>query len=139
MSRLIPFRTAAWALLVLLGAACVFQLVVFAGYIPTEMVWGGRLNNPEERSVGAIVSLTFLLMMIAVVLVRMRIIGKKTPWIGHYGAWVITLLFVLNTVGNLFALDQRETLIFTPITAISALLAWRVALGADQGAVRRDR
>jgi len=86
LSRLIPFRTAAWALLVLLGAACVFQLVVFAGYIPTEMVWGGRLNNLEERSVGAIVSLTFLLMMIAVVLVRMRIIGKKTQWIGHYGA-----------------------------------------------------
>jgi hypothetical protein len=27
-------------------------------------------------------------------------------------------------VGNLFALDVRETLIFTPITLLASLLAW---------------
>jgi hypothetical protein len=32
-------------------------------------------------------------------------------------------------VGNLFALDLRETLLFTPITLISAVLAARVAMG----------
>ena len=41
----------------------------------------------------------------------------------------MALLFALNTVGNLFALDLRETLIFTPITLLAALLAWRLAWG----------
>jgi hypothetical protein len=134
MRGIIGFRTAANVLLLLFTAAFVFQLVVLAGLIPTEMVWGGRLANEEERTVGALVSLTFLLLMILVLLLRMgrmpimnssRVGGR----VGRYGMWVIVVLFTLNTVGNIFALDLRETLIFTPITLVSALLAWRVALG----------
>ena len=41
----------------------------------------------------------------------------------------MALLIALNTVGNLFALDMRETLIFTPITLLAAVLSWRLALG----------
>lgn len=129
MRRLLPFRTAGWVLIALLGASCVFQLFVLAGFIPTEMVWGGRLANAEERTVGAIVSLSTLILMISVVVLRLRATSSRMQMIGRYGAWVMALLLALNTVGNLFALDQRETWIFTPITALSALLALRVALG----------
>jgi len=127
--RLIPFRTAAITLLVLFAAAIVFQLVVLAGLIPTEMVWGGRLRNEEERTVGALVSIAFLLVFVALVLVRMGHIGRSMPAAGRWGMWVVCALFALNTVGNLFALDMRETLIFTPITLVSAVLAARVAMG----------
>lgn len=47
---------------------------------------------------------------------------------------VIVLLFALNTAGNLMAMDLRETLIFTPVRLVAALLAWRVALGNDDTA-----
>jgi hypothetical protein len=127
--RLLPFRTAGWVLIALLGAACVFQLFVLAGFIPTEMVWGGRLANAEERTVGAIVSLSTLILMISAVALRLKATSPRGQMIGRYGAWAMVLLFALNTVGNLFALDQREMLIFTPVTAIAALLAWRVAFG----------
>jgi hypothetical protein len=127
--RLISFRTAAITLLVLFAAVIVFHLVVLAGFIPTEMVWGGRLQNEEERTVGALVSITFLLVFVALLLVRMGHIGRSMPAVGKWGMWVVCALFALNTVGNLFALDLRETLIFTPITLISALLAARVAMG----------
>ena len=127
--RLIPFRTAAITLLVLFTATIVFHLVVLAGFIPTEMVWGGRLRNEEERTVGALVSIAFLLVFIALVLVRMGILGRSLPTLGKWGMWAVCALFALNTVGNLFALDIRETLIFTPITLISAVLAARVAMG----------
>jgi len=50
------------------------------------------------------------------------------PGLGKWGMWSICALFVLNTVGNLFALDLRETLIFTPVTLIGAVLAARVAM-----------
>jgi hypothetical protein len=124
--RLIPFRTAAITLLVLFTAAIAFQLVVLAGFIPTEMVWGGRLQNEEERKVGALVSITFLLLFTALVLLRMR---RPAFVFGKWGMWAVCALFALNTVGNLFALDLRETLIFTPITLVSAVLAARLAMG----------
>lgn len=127
--RLIPFRTAALALLVLFLAAIVFQLTVLAGFIPTEMVWGGRLQNAEERTVGALVSITFLLLFTLLVLVRIGRIGRSFPMVGQWGMWAVCALFAINTVGNLFALDLRETLIFTPVTLVCALLAARVAMG----------
>ncbi|MBK7086069.1 MAG: hypothetical protein IPH53_15965 [Flavobacteriales bacterium] len=127
--RLIPFRTAAITLLVLFTSAIMFQLAVLAGLIPTEMVWGGRLQNEEERTVGALVSIAFLLVFVALVLVRMGHIGRSMPAAGRWGMWVVCALFALNTVGNLFALDMRETLIFTPVTLVSAVLAARVAMG----------
>jgi hypothetical protein len=126
MRRLIPFRSAALILLLLFTAAIMFQLVVLAGFIPTEMVWGGRLQNVQERTVGALVSLTFLLLFSALVILRMR---RPLSMLGKWGMWAICALFALNTIGNLFALDLRETFIFTPITLVSAVLAARVAMG----------
>ncbi len=129
MRRLIGFRAASIALLVLFSAALLFQVFVLLGFIPTEMVWGGKLESDEERTVMALVAIGVLLMMIAIVLIRMGHIGKSIAVIGRYGMWAIMLLFALNTVGNLVAEDLRETLIFTPVTLVAALLAWRVALG----------
>jgi archaellum biogenesis protein FlaJ (TadC family) len=129
MRRIIAFRPAAIVLLLLFITAFLFQLVVLAGYIPKEMVWGGKLESDEERTVMALVAIGVLLMMIAIVLIRIGCIGKSIASVGRYGMWAIVLLFALNTVGNLAAEDLRETLIFTPVTLVAALLAWRVALG----------
>lgn len=129
MLRRIPFQTAAYILLALFAAAILFQLVVLAGFIPTEMVWGGRLQNEEERTVGAWVSIAFLIVFAILVLVRLGAFGPARPALGKWGMWAICALFALNTFGNLFALDLRETLIFTPVTLICAVLAARVAMG----------
>ena len=99
------------------------------GLVPTEMVWGGRLENAGERTAGVVVSITVLLVAGCFVLIRMKVIGKGIPAVARWGLWTLVLLFTLNTVGNLFALDMRETLIFTPITLLAAVLSWRLALG----------
>jgi hypothetical protein len=127
--RLIPFRTAAIALLVLFGAAIVFQVVVLAGYLPTGMVWGGRLQNDDERTVGALVSIAALALFALLVLVRMGGSGTPSRRLAGWGMWLVCALFALNTLGNLAAMDLRETLLFTPITLVAALLAARVAMG----------
>jgi archaellum biogenesis protein FlaJ (TadC family) len=129
MKRIIGHRTAANVLLMLFSAAVLFQLVVLSGFIPTEMVWGGKLESEEQRTVMSLVSLALLLMMIATVLIRMGRIGHSIPAIGKWGMWAIVVLFALNTMGNLAAEDLRETFIFTPVTLVAALLAWRVAIG----------
>ena len=129
MLRRIPFRIAAHTLLALFTAAIIFQLTVFAGLIPTEMVWGGRLQNEGERTMGALVSIVVLVLFALLVLARMGRIARSLPALGKWGMWAMCVLFALNTTGNLFALDLRETLIFTPITLVSAVLAARVAMG----------
>ena len=131
MIRRIPFSIAAKVLLGLFIAATAFQVVVLVGLVPTEMVWGGRLANEQERTVGAIVSGLILLLMIAVLLIRMERIGILAD-VGRYGMWVIAGLFALNTIGNVFALDPREAWIFTPVTLLAAVLAARVALGPER-------
>lgn len=127
--RGIPFRMAAWSLLLLFAAAIIFQVIVLAGFIPTEMVWGGRLQNEEERTVGALVSIGVLVLVSLAMLNRMGIIGRSSSAFGKWGMWLVCALFALNTIGNLFAMDLRETLIFTPITLLCTVLAARVAWG----------
>lgn len=129
MLRRIPFRTAAHTLLALFTAAIIFQLTAVAGIIPAEMVWGGRLQSQEERTMGALVSIVVLVLFGLLVLVRMGRIGRSLPALGKWGLWVMCGLFILNTAGNLAAHDHCETLLFTPITTAAAVLAARVAGG----------
>lgn len=128
MRRILTQRAAASALLLLMSLALTFQLVVLMGFIPTEMVWGGRLADERERAIGALVSIAILILMGVIVIGRIGLLGRRMPVVRRWGMWVVVGVFALNTVGNLFALDPREALIFTPITATCAILALRVAL-----------
>ncbi len=40
--------------------------------------------------------------------------------------WFIVILFLINTLGNLFAQTRTETIVFTPISLISAILCLRI-------------
>lgn len=134
MRKIISTQVAANVLLVLLALAFVFQLVVLGGFIPREMVWGGRLESAEQGTAMALVALAILALMILTVLNRSGRLGPTTSIAGLVGIWLMFLLFALNTLGNLAALDLRETLIFTPITLIAALLCLRLALKAVEKA-----
>jgi hypothetical protein len=128
MRRILTQRAAASALLLLMSLALTFQLVVLMGFIPTEMVWGGRLADERERAIGAGVSIGVLVLMGLIVLGRIERLGKRMAVVGRWGIWVVVGVFALNTVGNLFAMDPREALIFTPVTTICTFLALRVAV-----------
>jgi hypothetical protein len=60
------------------------------------MVWGGRLDNAEERTLGAVVSITVLLVAVRFVLIRMKVIGKGIPAVGRWLLWAMALLFALD-------------------------------------------
>ena len=129
MRRLIPFRTAGNILLWAFILVLLFQVAVMAGMVPTGMVWGGRLQSGTERTVMTIVSITVVLLFLTIIRIRMGHGPRSLQPFARYGSWAIVLFFALNVFGNLVAEDMRETLIFTPITLILALLALRVALG----------
>ena len=45
--------------------------------------------------------------------------------------WLMAVLFALNTLGNLLAVNTLETLIFTPLTFILAVFSFRLALSKE--------
>ncbi len=106
MRRISGTRVAANILLVLLALGFLFQLVVLAGFIPLEMVWGGRLESAEQGTVMAL-ALSILVLMVLTVLNRSGRLGPTTPIAGRFGIWLLFVLFVLNTAGDLAALDKR--------------------------------
>jgi hypothetical protein len=97
MRRILTQRAAASALLLLMSLALTFQLVVLMGFIPTEMVWGGRLADERERAIGAGVSIGVLVLMGLIVLGRIERLGKRMAVVGRWGIWVVVGVFALNT------------------------------------------
>jgi hypothetical protein len=42
--------------------------------------------------------------------------------------WVLVIVFSLNTLGNVFAESTLEAVLFTPLTLMSAILCYRMAI-----------
>lgn len=132
MKTILSPKFAAFTLFYFFSAAICFHFCILFGLIPFEIVWGGRLKSLEEMVVFETISLTINFLMLFVVSVRCGILKIKLhDRVFPIFFWFIFVLFALNTVGNLFSTNDMERLIFTPITAISALLSLRLALSKE--------
>jgi len=67
-------------------------------------------------------------MMLTAVLNHQRLIFPGYVKIGRVVMWIMFVLFTANTIGNLFSLNELESIIFTPITLVLALQTLRLAL-----------
>lgn len=122
-----PLRAAAFALLALIALGIAVQGAVLAGWLPSTITFGGRLEEGQRATRAAAAAIAALLLMALVPMARIGLLGERRVALGRWGAWALFAFFVLNTAGNLLARDMREALAFTPITAIAALLAYRLA------------
>ena len=128
--RVISERIAANSLLGILSLVTVFHLFVLMGIIPFEIVWGGRLESTDQMIVFESVSLLVNIIMILVVMLhkghfKVRADQRITTVV----LWFMTILFLINTVGNLLSTNQTEKIIFTPLTAILCVFCFRLAIG----------
>ena len=82
MKTLISAKLAGSVLLAALGALAVFHVLVLAEVLPSEIVWGGRIEDPSDNLVmletaALIVTLVFALIVAAKVgYVKMPRLGK---------------------------------------------------------------
>ncbi|RHX87198.1 hypothetical protein [Leptospira stimsonii] len=112
-------------LLVLFAAVFVFHFFVLIRIIPYTIVWGGRLQNLEQMYIFEVVSIVLNSFFLFVILMEGR-------WVRGYFStsvlkgilWGMIVLFSWNTFGNLNALDSFESIVFTPITFLIALLCF---------------
>lgn len=128
MIQKINFKFTVYSLLILSGIVVLFHLLVLSGAIPFNIVWGGRLQNVRQMYIFEGISIIVNLFIIAVIMIKGELIKNplsvKTITVI---LWVLTGLFALNTLGNIFSKANLETIVFTPITFINSILFYRLA------------
>ena len=106
--------------------ATIFHLLILFRFIPFEITWGGRLKTVEEMYVFETISILINSFFIFILLQKGEYIryflGKKTVTLI---LWVFFTIFVLNTIGNVFAETYFEK-IFTILTLLNAILLWLI-------------
>lgn len=117
-------------LLLLSALVTVFHVLILVRLIPFEITWGGNLKTVEEMYVFETLSIAINLFFVFILLQKgeyMRyVMGRKTV---NVILWIFFVLFVLNTIGNLFAETNFEKF-FTLLTLTSAILIWLIQRAA---------
>jgi hypothetical protein len=102
---------------------------VLVQIIPFDVVWAGRLKTVEEMVVFEMISITINIVLLVILLVKSNYVkrGARDQWV-NLALWAFALLFLLNTIGNLFSKTSLETYIATPLTFVSFLFCARLTL-----------
>ena len=116
-------RLAQITLITLFSAALIFHFLVLGNIIPFEMVWGGRIQSREQLIGFEAFSILSNLYFLFILFLHANILkGKFSPLFIRIGLWIMFVLFLLNTIGNLLSLNSTEKWIMTPLTGITAIL-----------------
>lgn len=125
----IPFQFALKSTLLLLGLIIVFHIMVLLQVIPYSIVWGGRLETYNQMLGFETTSILINFILIIVVAIKGRFlkinISRKLI---NATLWIFIILFSLNTIGNLLAKATLETILFTPVTFVLAIMCLRMVL-----------
>ncbi|TXI83980.1 MAG: hypothetical protein E6Q38_02590 [Crocinitomicaceae bacterium] len=129
MIKKTPELLALRMLIVLFCGVLIFHVFVIVGFIPFSIIWGGKMKTHDDMLVMEGISIGINLLFLGIVFLRFSqrnnasLVNKL-----RIAFWLFFVLFSLNTLGNLFAETLTETLIFTPLTILLAVLSLRLAL-----------
>jgi hypothetical protein len=132
MKNLISPKFAANGILLITSASLIFHFLILFGIIPFENTWGGRLENREQMLVFESISIVITVLLMIAVSIRVGYLKwKLKPLFLKVFFWILVIVFLLNTIGNLFANNDFEKFLATPITLMLAIFCWRLAKGAS--------
>lgn len=116
-------------LLILLSLFLVLHFIILLKLIPYHLVWGGRLKSDKEMYRFEIFSILINLLFVIVILVQGNFLTIDIPKkIIAYALWLMSGLFLLNTLGNITSKNKLEQRLFTPITILLAIFSLILAL-----------
>jgi hypothetical protein len=129
MNKLITEKLASNIVITILSLVVIFHVLVLMNIIPYAIVWGGRIKDKSQLLTFEIMSIAINLLMLAVVLMKAKVftvvINEKLITIS---LWVMVALFMLNTIGNLFSINDFERFFFTPLTLLLSVFCLKLAL-----------
>src|SRR5574343_1874558 len=102
------------------------HIAAIVGYVPAEFVWGGRLESQNQIRTFETISPICVTVFFSVIAIRLNIFNTPTAWhqIAQKILWLFFVVFVANTVGNLFAHSSLEKFFATPVTALLAAVSY---------------
>ena len=116
-------------LLILLSLFLVLHFMILIKIIPYNLVWGGRLKSEKEMVRFEIFSILINSLFIIVTLTQMSLLTIDMPKnVITYFLWLMTGLFLLNTLGNVTSKNKLEKRVFTPVTILLAIFSLTLAL-----------
>lgn len=120
---------AQWGLLILLLMFLILHFIILLKLIPCNLVWGGRLKSDKEMYRFEIFSILINSLFVIVILMQMSFLTIDIPRkIITYALWLMTVLFLLNTLGNVTSRNKLEQRLFTPVTILLAIFSLTLAL-----------
>ena len=112
----------------LLLAVILFHLCIITKIIPYDITWGGRLTNDTEMYVFEAISILINVFLSWVLLMKSSLVKHKfSNKVVNIILWIFLAIFVLNTIGNIFAKTTFEKL-FAILTGLSAILIWNIVM-----------
>jgi hypothetical protein len=119
-------KTAIQIMLGLLSIVVVFHFCIMAKIIPYNIAWGGRIGKDTEMYVFETVSILINLFLGFILFMKGNYITFQfREKIVNRVLWIFLVIFILNTVGNVFAKTNFEKF-FAVLTLLFALLIWRI-------------
>lgn len=105
----------------------VFHFLILLKIVPYNIAWGGRIENDEQMYVFEALSIAINGFLFFILLVKGSYV-ESGFWARNANAVlkVYAVLFLANTLGNLFAATDFEKL-FAVITLLFAWLVWRIS------------
>lgn len=114
-------------LLIVFLLTVLFHLLVLTGVIPFSGVWGGRLETVQDMYRFEAVSILINILVIFVLVQKRKNLLEGSPnKVINAVLWIFMGLFLLNTVGNLFAESVVEKVLATPLTLIISVLIYLI-------------
>jgi len=128
LKNLISVKKAGTILLIALSALLLFHILVVFNLIPSDMIWGGQIND-SNFYIFELIAFVILILFIAIIMGKLEYFKfQKLRWVINPGVWIMTIYFILNAIGNFVSGVSSENFIFGPISIILALLAFRLAI-----------
>ncbi len=140
MKKLISYQRAVQVSLILFGLFALMHVGIIIGIVafdivPLDYLWGGQMKTKEELLSFEIISVAVQLICLLVVLVASeRIYKPKLIRTARVILWVLGVLFLLNTIANLFAKTIFEKGL-SSVTLLLAFLVIRIALEKKKSSV----
>jgi hypothetical protein len=129
MRNLISAQMAAKISILLMGLLVLMHILILLNILSADFVWGGQLANDGSNLMELeIVAIGMLLVFIILVAAKSKLMKVPDSGLLKVSCWLIVAFYILNTAGNLAAESTTESLVFTPVTILLALLTARVAL-----------
>jgi hypothetical protein len=115
---------------VLFVIVIVLQLLLAIGILPITMAWGGTQTELTlGLRVASVAAAGILGLFIFVIRRRAGLAGTPPPsMLIKILSWLITILMILNTLGNLTSQSTAEKIVFAPLTILLAICCFIVSI-----------